>query len=58
MKKLNLTQYGPEQVRFLLYRPVLSNVKLKSEFKYTPTYTTRQVFEYYLKNNLLSGKKG
>ncbi len=56
MKKLNLTQYGPEQVRFLLYRPVLSNGKLKSEFKYNPTYTTRQVFEYYLKNNLLSGK--
>lgn len=57
MKKLNLTQYGPEQVKFLLYRPVLSNLKLKSEFKYTPTYTTRQVFEYYLKNNLLTGKK-
>jgi UDP-glucose 4-epimerase len=52
MKKLNLTQYGPEQVRFLLYRPVLANIKLKTEFKYTPTFTTRQVFEYYIKNSL------
>ncbi len=51
MKKLNLTQYGPEQVKFLLYRPVLSNEKLKSEFKYTPTYSSKEVFEYYLKNN-------
>ncbi len=50
MKKLKLTQYGPEQVRFLLYRPVLANDKLKSEFKYTPTYSTKEVFEYYLKN--------
>lgn len=51
MKKLNLTQYGPEQVKFLLYRPVLSNEKLKSDFRYTPRYSSKEVFEYYLKNN-------
>ncbi len=51
MKKLNLSQYGPEQIRFLMYRPVLANKKLKSEFKYTPKLNTRQVFEYYLQNN-------
>jgi UDP-glucose 4-epimerase len=47
-KKLGLTQYGPEQVRFLRYRPVLANRRLKEEFGYTPKKSTRQVFEYYL----------
>ncbi len=51
MKRLKLTQYGPEQVKFLLYRPVLSNEKLKSDFRYTPRYSSKEVFEYYLKNN-------
>jgi UDP-glucose 4-epimerase len=46
--KLGLTQYGPEQVRFLRYRPVLSNRRLKEEFGYIPQKTTRQAFEYYL----------
>ena len=49
-KKLGLTQYGPEQVRFLRYRPVLSNRRLKEEFGYIPQKTTRQVFEYYLES--------
>jgi len=46
--RLGLTQYGPEQVRFLLYRPVLSNQRLKDELGYTPQKTTRQVFDYFL----------
>jgi UDP-glucose 4-epimerase len=49
-KRLRLTQYGPEQVRFLRYRPVLSNRRLKEEFGYTPRKTTRQVFDYYLEH--------
>jgi len=48
LKKLGLTQYGPEQVNFLRYRPVLSNRRLKQEFGYVPKRTTRQVFEYYM----------
>ncbi len=48
LKKLGLTQYGPEQVDFLRYRPVLSNRRLKQEFGYVPKKTTREVFEYYL----------
>jgi UDP-glucose 4-epimerase len=48
LKTLGLTQYGPEQVDFLRYRPVLSNRRLKEEFGYTPRKTTREVFEYYL----------
>jgi UDP-glucose 4-epimerase len=47
-KKLGLTRYGPEQVRFLRYRPVLSNRRLKEEFGYLPRKSTRQVFDYYL----------
>lgn len=44
---LGLSQYGPEQVRFLRYRPVLDNTRLKSEFGYTPELTSRQVFELF-----------
>ncbi len=47
LRPLGLTQYGPEQVDFLRYRPVLSNDKLKTEFGYTPQLTTVQVFELY-----------
>jgi UDP-glucose 4-epimerase len=47
-KKLGLTGYGPEQVDFLRYRPVLSNRRLKEEFGYQPQKTTRQVFDHYL----------
>lgn len=48
LKKLGLSQYGPEQANFLRYRPVLSNRRLKKEFGYIPQKTTRQVFEYYM----------
>lgn len=48
MKKLGVTQYGPEQVNFLRYRPVLSNRRLKEVFGYTPQKSTRNVFEFFL----------
>jgi UDP-glucose 4-epimerase len=51
LKRFGLTQYGPEQVDFLRYRPVLSNRRLKKEFGYTPQKTSRQVFEYFLQEN-------
>ena len=47
LKPLGLTQYGPEQLDFLRYRPVLLNTKLKTAFGYTPTYTSAEVFELY-----------
>ena len=47
LKPLGLTQYGPEQLDFLRYRPVLLNTRLKSVFGYTPTYTSAEVFEIY-----------
>lgn len=46
-KKLGLTRYGPEQVGFLRYRPVLANRRLKEEFGYVPRKTTREVFEEF-----------
>ena len=48
LKKFGLTQYGPEQIGFLRYRPVLSNRRLKEVFGYIPEKTTRQTFEYFL----------
>jgi len=47
LKPLGLTQYGPEQLDFLRYRPVLLNTRLKTVFGYTPTYTSAQVLEIY-----------
>lgn len=48
LKQLHLTQYGPEQLDFLRYRPVLLNTQLKTAFGYTPKRTSEQVFELYL----------
>jgi len=48
LKPLGLTQYGPEQVNFLRYRPVLDNRRLKEVFGYVPQKTSVEVFEFYL----------
>ena len=47
LKKLGRTQYGPEQVDFLRYRPVLSNRRLKEVFGYTPALNSAEVFELW-----------
>ena len=44
---LRLSQYGPEQVDFLRYRPVLSNTRLKEEFGYSPQLSSTEVCEDY-----------
>jgi UDP-glucose 4-epimerase len=56
LKKVNLTQYGPEQVNFIRYRPVLANDKLKNEFGYIPKMTSREVFEFYIEQQQLRRK--
>jgi UDP-glucose 4-epimerase len=48
LNKLRVTPLGPEHVKFIQYRPVLANDKLKAEFGYTPRYDARAVFERYL----------
>lgn len=47
-RPLRLSQYGPEQLDFLRYRPVLDNAALKSVFGYTPRYTSKQAFYEFL----------
>jgi UDP-glucose 4-epimerase len=47
LKPLGVSPYGPEQVDFLRYRPVLSNRALKEEFGYAPQLSTRGVFDLY-----------
>ncbi|MBS1675306.1 MAG: SDR family oxidoreductase [Actinobacteria bacterium] len=48
---LRLTEHGPEKIRFLRWRPVLRNDRLKSEFGYTPRLTSAQAFEEYLRTH-------
>lgn len=48
-QKLRVSRYGPEQVRFLQYRPVLDNSKLKSTFGYSPKLTSREAFVQWAK---------
>jgi UDP-glucose 4-epimerase len=47
LRPLGLSRYGPEQVKFLQYRPVLDNTALKLVFGYTPLKTSRQVFDLW-----------
>jgi len=47
LKSLGLTENGPERVKFLRYRPVLSNRRLKEEYGYTPKLSSREAFELY-----------
>lgn len=44
---LGLTPHGPQQLLFLQYRPVLANDRLKEEFGYLPTMTSREAFDHY-----------
>ncbi len=47
LRPLGLTQYGPEQVDFLRYRPVLSGARLGSAFEGLPRKNTREAFEVW-----------
>lgn len=49
LKPLGLSQYGPEQLDFLRYRPVLANTRLKEIFGYSPRYTSREAFLAFIK---------
>ena len=46
-KPLRLTRYGPEQLDFLRYRPVLANRRLKEVFGYVPRKTSAEAFELW-----------
>lgn len=51
-KLLGLTRYGPEQVNFLRYRPVLSNRRLKEEFGYQPAKSSEDTFRFFARHAL------
>jgi UDP-glucose 4-epimerase len=48
---LRLSRYGPEQVDFLRYRPVLDNRRLKHELGYRPRMTSAEVFDHYCRTH-------
>lgn len=48
-RPLGVSRYGPEQVRFLQYRPVLDNTALKTVFGYRPELTGAQTFDLWRK---------
>ncbi|MFN3770465.1 MAG: NAD-dependent epimerase/dehydratase family protein [Ectopseudomonas guguanensis] len=58
LKPLGLSQYGPEQLDFLRYRPVLSNQRLKDEFGYQPRYSSREAFFAFLNAQGISCRSG
>ena len=47
---LGLTRYGPAQVDFLRYRPVLDNARLKAVFGFTPRLSSREAFEAWARS--------
>jgi UDP-glucose 4-epimerase len=53
-KSTGLSKYGPEQLLFIQFRPVLDNQKLKKEFGYVPEKSSLDSFKYYLKQHNIS----
>lgn len=47
VKRLGVGRYGPEQVDFLLHRPVLDNTRLRRDFPGMPRKTTREAYEMF-----------
>ncbi|MFM1921431.1 MAG: hypothetical protein RLZZ303_3065 [Candidatus Hydrogenedentota bacterium] len=48
LSKLGITDYGPEQVMFIQYRPCMANKRLKEDFGFNPRMNSMQAFEFYL----------
>jgi UDP-glucose 4-epimerase len=46
-RALGVSRYGPEQLGFLRWRPVLDNTRLKAEFGFTPTKTSAEAFTIF-----------
>ena len=58
LRPLGLARYGPEQVDFLRYRPVLANDAWKQAFPGLPTCTSAQVLEQWLAAQAVLGPGG
>ena len=53
---LGVSRYGPEQLDFLRYRPVLLNTALKQRFGYTPRKTSAQAFDAFVAARAAQGR--
>jgi UDP-glucose 4-epimerase len=53
---LGVSRYGPEQLDFLRYRPVLLNTALKQRFGYAPRKTSAQAFEAFVAARSAQGR--
>ena len=51
LRVLGLTQYTPDQTKFIQYRPVLDNTKLRESFGYVPKKTSAEVFELWMETH-------
>lgn len=54
---LGISRYGPEQLDFLRYRPVLLNNRLKTHFGYAPSKTSAQALDALIASRDRSGGK-
>lgn len=50
--RVGVGRYGPEQVDFLLHRPVLDNARLRRDFPGLPRKTTRETYEVFRQGRL------
>ncbi|MES2582073.1 MAG: SDR family oxidoreductase [Pseudomonadota bacterium] len=55
-KALGVSRYGPEQLDFLRYRPVLLNSALKQSFGYVPGKTSSQAFDAFVAARAAQGR--
>lgn len=55
-RALGVSRYGPEQLDFLRYRPVLHNSLLKSRFGYVPKKTSAQAFDAFVAARRAQGR--
>ena len=45
--RLGLSRYAPEQIKFIQFRPVLDNQRLKDAFGYVPAKSSREAFLHW-----------
>ena len=55
-QRSGLSRYGPEQLDFLRYRPVLSNTALKERFGYVPAKTSAMALDAFIAARQAQGR--
>ena len=53
LRRAQLVDYSPEQTRFLNFGRVLDTTRLRTEFGFTPRWTTVQAFDDYVRGRAL-----